>query len=117
LNSALVPILAALALGGCAVEWSRPDTTLGEYHADSGECAQRAWRQYPEDWGRGPGQQYEAARVDQNEVPRIRAYEACMTAKGYRLTWQRTGALRRASSDLRIRGNVGSPSYTRGSPG
>jgi hypothetical protein len=93
LNSALVVlVLAALALGGCAAEWSRSNTTLGEYHADRDECAQRAWRQYPEDWGPGPGQQYEAARTDKNEVPRIRAYEACMAAKGYTLTAQRTAS-------------------------
>jgi hypothetical protein len=86
----VVTVLSALLLTGCAAEWSRPNTTLAEYNAGRRECGQEAWRQYPENWGRGSGQNYEAARRDKNEVPRIRAYETCMTAKGYTLTGQRT---------------------------
>ena len=86
----VVTVLFSLFLGGCAAEWSRSNITLAEYNADLNECGRKAWRQYPENWGQGPGQNYQAARKDENEVPRIRAYEACMTAKGYTLTGKRT---------------------------
>ena len=39
-------LLVTAALAGCApLEWTRPDATPEQVHADAEDCQQRAWRE------------------------------------------------------------------------
>jgi hypothetical protein len=104
--------ISIIGLAGCAMEWTRPDTSEQQLNADKLSCEQEAGKLYPVvheapvsyrppasgkldtscvpqtglnncDAAGGPGAPSASAANDANDYNRGAAVKACLTSKGY----------------------------------
>ena len=100
-------VLLPLILGGCAMGWSRPNTTEAEFKLDRFKCEQQAAGRYPvviASIGSGheapsqancssyaghmnctatPGSYVPPRQVDANANDRVKEVRSCLQSKGY----------------------------------
>lgn len=104
---AFVMSVYLLALGGCTMGWTRPNTTEAEFHQDRFQCEQQAASMYPVAMapsGSGyqapartncntygnqtnctttPGIYTPPRQTDTNARNRMTAFSSCLQSKGY----------------------------------
>ena len=98
--------LAAFTLAGCAMGWTRPDTTAQQFYQDRQECEQAAVQMYPPAYASTggyqspamtecrsfgaqvecstmPGAYHPGPMTDANAMNRNMAISQCLRGKGY----------------------------------
>jgi hypothetical protein len=70
-----VSTLILVLLGGCAMQWSRPNVTKEELAQDRDQCEQQAQDTYPV--------VMLSSNIDANAITRSNAVDACLRSKGY----------------------------------
>ena len=97
--------LGVLVLAGCAMGWTRPDTTAAQFYQDKMQCEQEAVQMYPPSYVRNtyqspamtscqnygshvecmttPGATYAQPGYDANGASRNMAIGECLRGKGY----------------------------------
>lgn len=100
-----ISMLGVLAISGCAMGWTRPDTTAAEFYQDKMQCEQQALQMYPPAAARStyqspamtscqnygnhvecmttPGAAYTQPGYDVNGTSRNMAIGDCLRGKGY----------------------------------
>ena len=100
-------LCATCVLSGCAMGWSRPDTTAAEFYQDKLDCERQALQMYPvsvQPAGYGyqtpsmtncsgyggqvqcfttPGRYVPPSTYDPNQFARLQAATDCLRGKGY----------------------------------
>jgi hypothetical protein len=83
----VLALCAALLLAGCALDleaakWTKPQMMAQQVTASEQECARRAF-----EIGPGPdlvlGGVFDAVRLAVHETRQARAFDGCMTSRGY----------------------------------
>jgi hypothetical protein len=74
-GAAFLGTLILVLLGGCAMQWSRPNVTKEELAQDRDQCEQEAQTNYPV--------VMLSNNIDANAITRSNAVDACLRAKGY----------------------------------
>jgi hypothetical protein len=100
-----VCVLGVMLLAGCAMGWTRPDTTASEFYQDKMQCEQQAVQMYPPSYAHNtyqspamtscqtygnhvecmtnPGTVSTTPGYDANAVNRNMAIGECLRGKGY----------------------------------